>query len=177
LENQYHPAVAAAHDTNSVLVVYSIDLPIGTALDAAYSVDGGSTWTKNDPVTGGEDEGYADLVVTQNADAQGWFHLTFHGTIDGWHGIWYRRSAISDPTGDLPHTLIRADVDGTVSSQYPRPAIAVDPTKSGKTEACIAWTDTRATTNDIYFAREWHIFSDGFESGNTSTWSATVGGP
>jgi hypothetical protein len=175
--NQYHPAVAAAHDTNSVLVVYTRDYPSDSDLNCAYSTDGGDTWSMDRGVATliGEDERYADVEASHHVDDPGWFHVVYD-----WRGgveeVRYGRMPTSDPSWP-GFGGFRINKSTAVSPIYSRPAIAVDPTKSGEAEACIAWTVPRGATNDVYFAREWEIFSDGFEEGNTSTWSTTVGGP
>jgi hypothetical protein len=177
VENQFHPAVSAAHDRDSVLVIYTKDFSSDSDLHSAWSTDGGSTWSKNHSVIFSklDSEDFAGVDASRDAGGPGWFHLAYHRTIGASHGIWYTRAATSDP--DVWTSPIRVDESGTVSAPYPRPAIAVDPTVSAATGACISWTDDRVANYGAYFGREWPIFGDGFESGNTTAWSTTVGGP
>ena len=176
-DNQYHPAVAAAHDRNSVLVVYTRDYLIDSDLNCAFSTDGGGTWFTSGVLVSGDDEQFADVEASPDLDGPGWFHVAYHRTIDASPGIWYTRSATSDPSGWISPSHTRVDESGAISSGFPRPAIAVDPTMSATAAACVTWTDVRTGTYGAFFAREWPIFTDGFESGNTSLWSAAVGGP
>jgi hypothetical protein len=176
-DNQYHPVVSAAHDRNSVLVVYTRDDSTDTDLECAFTTDG-HTWTEDQPVYGmSDDERYADVEASLDVDDPGWFHLAYHRTIDASPGIWYTRSATSDPGGWISPSHTRVDESGAISSGFPRPVIAVDPTISVTAAACVTWTDVRTGTYGAFFAREWPIFTDGFESANTSLWSTTVGGP
>ncbi len=174
--NQYHPAVSVAHDSDSVLVVYTLDYSADSDLAMAYSTDGGSTWSLNRSLAAtASDEGSADVEASHDVDDPGWFHIAYHKYVGGLDEIWYTRAATSDPNVRISH--IRVDDSGNVLPFHPRPTIAMDPTKTPSTEACIAWSDYRGPKYDAYFARDWPIFTNGFESGNTTAWSTTVGGP
>ena len=176
-ENEFHPAVSAAHDRDSVLVIYTKEKEFSVDLDlnCAYSTDGGITWSNHTVNFSLNNEGFADVDASRDADGSGWFHVAYDRTLGASHGIWYTRATTSHP--DVWTSGIRVDDYGIVPPLFPQPSIVVDPTKPPSAEACIAWSDDRGTTYDAYFARDWPIFIDGFESGDTTAWSTTVGGP
>ena len=170
-----HPTVSAAHDRNSVLVVNTRE-PFGYwDLESAYSTDGGSTWSLNNELPYTIDTAwYADVEASHDLVGSGRFHVAYKGIEDGVHGIWYTYAATSDPS--VWASPVRVSESAWVSATYPRPTIAVDPTTLLVGEPGFAWTDYRGTKYGAYFAKDWPIFEDGFESGATSDWSTTIGG-
>ncbi len=171
--NVFHPSVVAAYGSHSVVVAYTLDW--GSDLDVVYtsSTDGGTTWdpgVRSLPWTY-DHESSVDLTVSNWG---GNFHAAYQheATGGGSNRIWYTSASTATPTAWSSAQQINEGDTASGLCCYPRPTITVIPGKPPGAEAAIAWTDFRGLYYDVYF--ESPIFSDGFESGNTSAWSSTV---
>jgi hypothetical protein len=167
--NVFHPAVAAAHGADSLVVAYTIDF--GSNTDVAYnsSTDGGTTWGAIGPLPWTMDhESSVDLAVSNSG---GHFHAAYKHEAMVVDEIWYSSAAVADPTAWS--SIVVVNGGNTASATYPRPTIATMPGLPSAGEAAIAWTDYRGAFYDAYFDTA-AIFADGFESGDTSAWSSSV---
>jgi len=172
--NVFHPAVAAAHGVDSVVVAYTTDY--GSDMDVRFvsSIDGGATWGLTGPLPWTLDhESSVDLTVS---NSNGHFHAAYkhEATAGGSDIIWYTQASTANPAGWSPALPINEGEFASGISFYPRPTITVMPGLPSGGEAAIAWTDWRGALYDVYFGTA-AIFADGFESGDATAWSSAVG--
>jgi hypothetical protein len=169
--NVFHSSIAVTHGTNTVLVVFTRDWG-GSDLDVAYkySTDTGATWPWGGDLAWTPDhESSVDLAVSDSDDS---FHVAYHreAVAGGARKVWYARTSAAAPgSWTSPEAINDGDTASGIAD-YPRPAIALIRPEG---EPAIAWTDSRGLTDGVYFDTL-EIFSDGFESGDTTQWSASV---
>jgi hypothetical protein len=139
----FHPSVAAAVDSNALVVGYTRDYGTDTDLHYAYSTDGGATYTAGYSLDWSyDDEDSADLAVSPSG---GRFHAAYRHVNE----IWYTSAAVATPTSWS--SAIVVNDTGTASATYPLPGICTTPPGLPNYEACVAWTDFRNPFYDAYF--------------------------
>ncbi len=143
----YHPAIAAEHDGDSVIVAFTREYSTDSDAQYVYSTNDGDTYSPiiGYPWTFG-DEYAVDLALTPGS---GRFHVAYHrqeGLVDEILYCWA-------PTDDPGNWSDARDVDdrGWVSQAYPRPTICVDPTQPVAEQACIAWTELVSPVVDTWY--------------------------
>ncbi len=176
--DEMNPSVAAAWDSNTVMVAWTRVWSADNDVYYSYSTDGGAVWSSGNalPSWTFDDEDSVDLAASQAASGR--FHAAYRHEDPAMAGsdIWYSWANVSSP-GSWSSAL---DVDeGSVTSGlsfYPRPAICVDLSQAPADEAALLWT-TYTPGYRVFFDSAMStdlIFSDGFESGNVSAWSSSV---
>jgi len=174
--NKFHPAVAAAYDVSSIVVAYTGDLG---DLDVRFvtSTDGGANWGGGGSFNGWtlNEESAVDLAVSNSG---GQFHAAYHHelTAGGDNQTWYSSMSTASPTTWSAPQVINDGNSASGLGFYPRPTITVNPAMPAAEEAAVAWADFRGGGNyEVYFdSAGLAIFSDDFESGDTTRWSATI---
>lgn len=170
--NVFHPAIAVAKNIDTVAVAYTINW--GTDMDVRVhvSTDGGAGWNLGLIPWTLDHESSVDLAVSES---DGNFHAAYvQEPIGGGSGfVRYSQATTAAPNVWSPTAQINQGDRASTFSFYPRPTIAVMPNLPSSGEAAIAWTDWRGSFNNIYFGTV-AIFTDGFESGDTSVWSSSV---
>jgi hypothetical protein len=176
------PSVAAAWDSDTVMVMCTYVFADETDVTFSYSTDGGTAWSSELSMPGWtfEYEDSVDLAVSQAASGR--FHAVYRHddpAIGSGGDIWYSWAEVSNPAGwSSP-----LDVDeGTITSGlsfYPRPAICVDLSQAPEDEAALAWTTYTPGYRALFDSAILGgvsdlIFADGFESGNVSMWSSST---
>jgi hypothetical protein len=110
----------------------------------AYTQDGGGTWYGNYCLACSSErmELMCDLATSFS---QGNIHIAFFddGTIK------YSNSPHDNPGGFA--SALDASDPGVTDENWPRPAVAVNPTQPLASEAGVAWTDDRGANLEIYF--------------------------
>lgn len=169
------PAVAAARGSTSIVVAFTEDFG---DLDIRYatSTDGGSNWVYQGGLPGFtlDHETAADLAVS---DSGGVFHLAYHHELvaGGENQVWHSSTSIAAPTAWTSPEVINEGNSASGIGLYPRPSVTTNPIMPVAEEAAISWTDFRGTFYDAYFDSAGRpIFTDGFESGDTTAWSSTT---
>ncbi len=142
----YDPRVAAAANVDSVVVAYTKDFGSSSDTDIyiSYSTDGGANWTNAGALSFTlNDERSVELSVSHN---QGRFHAAFYRDYNRQIYTW---ADASNPSSWAATTQVN---EGSVASAiYTRPAVSVNPTSPEDEEACVAWTDYRETSYDVFF--------------------------
>lgn len=177
--DEMNPSVAAAWDSDTVMVAWTRAYSGDNDVMYSYSTDGGAVWslTYTMPSWTFVDEDNVDLAVSQAASGR--FHVAYRHddpAIMSGGDIWYSWANVSSP-GTWSSAL---DVDeGSYTSglgYYPRPAICVDLSQAPEDEASILWTTWTPDYRVFYDSALsiWEIFSDDFESGDDLAWSSSV---
>jgi len=172
VQNVYHPSVAVADGTDTLLVAYTVDWGSDTDVEVLVSTNGGTVWTPGDLPWTFDHESSVDLAVS---NLSGRFHAAYkHETFVGLTDtVWYSQASIAAPGDWSPAAKINQGDTAASISSYPRPTIAVVPGLPAGGDAAVAWTDFRNPSSGVYFATV-AVFADDFESGNTTAWSSTV---
>ncbi len=176
--DDFNPSVAAAWDSDTVMVAWTRTLSTDNDVLYSYSDDGGAVWSSvgTMPSWTFEDEDSVDLTVSQSASGR--FHAAYRQG-DSSSDIWYSWADVATPSS----WSSALDVDeGSVASGanfYPRPSICVDLSQAPVDEAALAWTTYVPSYNALFDSATLGgfsdlIFADGFESGNVLMWSSSV---
>ncbi len=163
------PEIEVAHDADKMFLAMSWRFTDSTTDDIAYahSSNFGATWSG--PFNDLRDPATSQLAPALTAnEGGGGFHLTYSQV-----GEIY----LSTRPRDLSYfTTVNELVNGTgseTSMSYPKKGIA----SNWDTDLVgVAWADFRqgVPVYEIYFNTNSAIFDDGFESGNTSSWSTST---
>ncbi len=171
-ENLFHPSIAVASETNTVVVAYTVDYVHDMDVAYMYTTDAGTAWNLGGflPFTT-DHESSVDLAFSHTS---GRFHAAYtHEPVAGGSGkiLHTQADAASLSQWSAAAPINKGD---TVSgfSFYPRPTIATVPGMPAEGDAAVAWTDFRGTSYGVYFATV-AIFADGFESGDITAWSSS----
>jgi hypothetical protein len=149
--DQTYPRVVADHGGSRAIVAYTRDYHDNNDLGIYYSstADSGAHWTSGylsiDPSVAEKD---VELAVSNVSP--GLFHAIYH--VGG--SLKYRN--MGTQLQGTWSTEVQIDhSSGSVDPNFPKAAVAIDPTRSTATEACFAWTDDRQNDGDrdIYFNR------------------------
>jgi len=147
----FDPRVAAIHDSDEVVAVYTKDWVSDTDVYYGFSLDQGSTWDTNNALAGSttNDEERPDIDVSPSL---GHFHVVYWMDYD----ICHEYASYSSPDS---FTGLEAINDTNQASRvYYPPTVAVDWTSG---EAGVAWSDFRDPDYAIYFDRaDWTAFQE-----------------
>jgi len=177
-----HPAVAAAWDSDTVMVLWTY--PYDTAdhdVIASYSTDGGAAWSQPYSIAGWtfEREDHVDLAVSQGASGR--FHAVYRHedtSVTNDDDIWYSWAAVSSPGTWSSPLDVSAESYESGEAYYPRPAICVDLSQTPENEAALAWSRWSPSYNVLFDSAILSdfdgIFEDDFETGDDSRWSSSV---
>ena len=167
------PEIAAAINHNNVMLTCTRGLNGVDTIGQTYSTDGGATWTTLWAMDGynATEEEFA-VALTAGEGGQNW-HVAYTTRWKVW--LTQRPQDLSD-FWNSSHLFLN-DTD-TASIDRSEKGIAADWTSD---VTGVVWSDYRDTPDyyiyyddDFFFIIIIPIFFDGFESGNTSAWDATV---
>lgn len=180
--DEFSPSVAAAWDSDTVIVAWT--KAYSTDNDVMYSIstDGGAVWSYFYHMSSWtfEDEDNVDLTVSQQASGR--FHIAYRHddpAITSGGDIWYSWADVTTP--DTWSSALDVD-EGSITSGlsfYPRPAICVDLSQAPEDEAALSWSTYLPDYRVLFDSATLGgfsdlIFADGFESGNLLQWSSSV---
>jgi hypothetical protein len=143
-QSSYHPSIAVANGSDSVLVAYTEEFSSDTDVVTSYSTDQGVSWNSGNSLAfSWDDEHSVDLAASHDG---GRFHAVLYSESNN---VSYTFADVNTPWSWSAGLIVNEGA--TASLSYSKPVVCVNPSQPLADEACIAWTDFRGSYYDVYF--------------------------